>query len=76
MKNNHEYTVYKDGSRAKTIIGNINVITIGFLVTFGKIQYHIGYFQDGKRYTEWVETCELKFDDNAQETTIGFKNAK
>ena len=68
-----DITVYKDGSKAKTIIGSIDAITIGFLVSFGKIQYHIGYFQNGKRYTEWVEACELEFDESTEKTTIGFK---
>ena len=65
--------VYKCGSKAKTALGGIKGIVTAILIRFGKIGYEFVYFNDGKRLSEWVEECELIFDESSERITIGYK---
>lgn len=64
---------YKCGSKAKTVLGEIQGIITAILIRFGKVQYEFVYFTDGKRYSEWMEQCELDFDESSERITIGYK---
>ena len=65
--------VYMCGVKAKTVLGEIEGIITAILIRFGKIQYEFVYFKDSKRYSEWMEQCELKFDESSERIRIGYK---
>lgn len=65
--------IYECGSKATTIIGEIKGIVTAILIRFGKVQYEFVYFDKGKRQSEWVEECELMFDESSERTSIGYK---
>ena len=65
--------VYTCGSKATTVLGAIEGIITAVLIRFGKIQYEFVYFKDAKRYSEWMEECELKFEESGDQTKIGYK---
>lgn len=65
--------VYKDGTKAHTAIGNIEVLTTAILMIRDRVQYEISYFKDGEHYSKWVEDYELVFDSQQDTNTIGYK---
>jgi len=65
--------VYKDGTKARTVIGNIEVLTTSILIKSGRVQYQIAYFKEGEHYSKWVEEYELIFDSEQRTNTIGYK---
>jgi len=65
--------VHECGSRAVTVLGGIEGIATAILIRFGKVQYEFAYFKDGKRYSEWMEECELNFKKQ-KKSTIGYKS--
>ncbi len=63
--------IYECGSKATTVLGGIEGIITASLIRFEKVQYEFVYFKDAKRYSEWMEECELKFGDKKR-ITVGY----
>ena len=65
--------VYKCGTKATTIIGNISGLITGLNIRFKRVVYEFSYFNDGKHYEVWLDECELTFNKSVKQITIGYK---
>jgi len=65
--------VYRNGTRAKTVLGDIECIIIGILIRGEEhVQYEVSYFATGSRKKEVLDSDELKLDKDAKTKTIGY----
>lgn len=64
--------VYKCGSKAITVVGEIEGIITGINIRFERIQYELSYFQKGEHKSTWLEECEITCKVK-ERNIIGFK---
>lgn len=68
--------VYKCGSKAKTVSGDIPVQVTGIKIHFDRVMFEISYFHSGEHKCIWIEECEIIFEKNSNRIQIGFKDAR
>jgi len=65
--------ILKAGTRVTTIIGNIDAIIVGVMITMETVEYKLRYFVNGAESTAWLFRYEIEVTTTKQPVGFGKK---
>ena len=65
--------ILKAGTRVKTVIGGIDALVVGVVITMDLVEYKIRYFTNGEERISWLNRYEIEVSNPKSKVGFGVK---